>query len=201
MIATTIREMCTFCAERLHVSPALRIAAALDSSAKTGAVSGSLITEPLERFRLPSLEQVGYEVPIARSIATNWWGTGCRIEGPGGLFLQGGIAYAVGLAWAASHLSKERFDMLVEYYEKRTARESHFRRVPYRAGERTVGIGFVIFHALSKQPDVWNSLQQLTSEFWGRNVLEDVVLARLQEAGVPTRDFVRMRFQRTDTPQ
>jgi hypothetical protein len=67
-----------------------------------------------------------------------------------------------------------------------TARESHFRQVPYRAGERTVGIGFVIFHALSKQPDVWNSLQQLTSEFWGRNAFEDVVLARLEEAGVPT---------------
>jgi hypothetical protein len=56
----------------------------------------------------------------------------------------------------------------------------------------------VLYEELSRKPRLWKLLQELTSEFWGSEVPEELVLKRLAEGGVPTPNFTRKRFLRDD---
>jgi hypothetical protein len=149
-------------------------------------------------FRLPELKQSGYEFPIAREIAGIWWGAGVRIEGTEGIQLFIGISFAIGLAWAQSHMYRKAFDALLQFYRQRMISTPRFKQVGYRPGERSAGMGMVIYEALAREPRLWTTLQELTTEYWGFYVPEDLVLARLEKGGVSRKDFVRKRFRRTE---
>lgn len=195
-ICSQVRQVCAYLGERLQAYPALRIAAVLDSSAKTGSMPGALLTQPPESFRLPQRDQSGNENSIARAIATNWWGEGCQIAGPSGLYLAGGISFALGLTWTQDHTSSGFFETLLASYQQRVVLSSPSIRSEFRPGERSIGIGLVLYEALMREPGTWKVLQQLTLEFWGCYAAEEVVLRRMREAGVPIGDFDRKRFLR-----
>lgn len=197
-IDETIRGMCDFYVDRFELSPKLRIGAALQSTRKSRAMAGALLTEPLSRYRRPTPESEPNPFHIARQIATNWWGVGCRVHGARGFYLDGGIAFAAGLAWMERNIADEPFGGVLEFYKERLVAESRFWPKPFQPGERTIGIGLVIFDALRDSPKVWRVLQELTNEFWGRFAPEEIVIAHLEGAGVPTRDFVRKRFHRPE---
>lgn len=195
---STIHQMTHFLGDELRVNPGLRIMVDLDSTRTTRSVAGPILAQSLKRFRLQKLDQSTNEFPIARAIAGNWWGAGVRIEGALGIHLFNGIAFALGLAWAQSYALKGSFDALLEYYRERMVTTPRFRQVEYRPGERSIGIGMVLYEALIQEPSLWTSLSELTREFWGQYVPEELVLARLEKDGVSRRDFARKHFCRTD---
>lgn len=195
-ICATLHGMHDFFSERLKARPALRLAVVVNSSSETKGVSGALLTRPLENFQLPGLHQPAHEFPVARDVASTWWETGCRIEGDGGFHLSAGISFALGLAWTKLHTSEERFYSLVQWYRQRMVPAARFAATEFRPGERLIGIGMVLFEALEKRPALWNTLQELTNDYWGAYAPKDVVLAQLEKGGVPTKDFTRKRFHR-----
>lgn len=197
-IRATIDQMCNFFRDSLNAPSGLRIAAALDSHGTARSVSGPLIAQSIDRFRLPELNQSGHEFPIAREIAANWWGTGVRVEGAEGVYLSGGIAFALGLFWTQSHAPKNFFDELLQYYTDRMVDGAQFNHVALRPGERTAAIGIVVYQALASNPKLWTVLQQLTSEFWSCYVPENVLLASLKKGGFPESEFADKRFLRDD---
>jgi hypothetical protein len=197
-IRSTISQMCSFFGDRLRAQPGLRIAAALDSGRNARSVSGPLLAQSLDRFRLPELDQPGHEFPIAREIAANWWGTGVRIEGVDGIYLSGGIAFALGLLWTQSHAPKNVFDVLLQYYAERMVDSARFKHIGFRPGERSAGIGMVVYEALARIPKLWTVLQHLTAEFWSCSVPDNVVLESLGKVGFPVEEFARKRFLRDD---
>jgi hypothetical protein len=197
-IRSTIIQMCSFFSDRLRAQPGLRIAAAVDSGSNARSVSGPLIAQSLDRFRLPELDQTGNEFPIAREIAANWWGTGVRIEGLEGIYLSGGIAFALGLHWAQSHAPTNSFDVLLKYYAERMVDSARFKHIEFQPGERTAGIGMVVYEALAREPKLWTVLQQLTAEFWSCSVPDNVVLESLGKGGFPIKEFTGKRFLRAD---
>lgn len=188
--------MCIFFAERLNAHPGLRIAAALTSSRETRSMPGSLLVQPAERFRLPSINQAGYEFPIAREIASNWWGVGCRIGGENGHYFEEGVSFALGLAWAKSYTNNKSFAALLGWYEERMVPTISLGKNEFRPGERSIGAGMVLYRALAKNAELWKVLQQLTAECWGKFSPEEEVVARLRGGGFPTEDFSRKRFHR-----
>jgi hypothetical protein len=161
-VRSTIGQMCNYFSEKLHAPSSLRIAAALDSGVNARSVSGPLLAQSVDRFRLPELNQSGHEFPIAREIAANWWGAGVRVEGPGGVYLTGGIAFALGLLWTQSHAPRNFFDALLQYYTERMVDSARYEHVRFRPGERSAGIGTIVYEALASNPKLWTVLQQLT---------------------------------------
>jgi hypothetical protein len=197
-ICSTIQQISRFFGEKLSAHPALRVLVDLDSTCETRSVSGPLVAQALSRFRLPEIKQSGYEFPIARNIAGMWWGAGVRIEGAEGIQLFTGISFAIDLAWAQSHIYRKAFDALLEYYRERMIPTPRFGHVEYHPGERSIGIEMILYEALAQRPRLWITLQELTREYWGSYVPEDLVLTRLEKGGVSRRELARKRFRRTD---
>jgi len=195
-IYSTIREMCAYVGERLQVHPIVRIGAELNAPAKSQSLPGPLLLQPLERFRRPSQPHAAPEFPTARDVANNWWGAGCRIDGPNAIYLNNGIAWAIGLAWAKAHVRPREFDLLLAYYQERMIRYSRLAKPAVRPGERSVGMGVVLYDALSTNSEAWNALRKLTAEYWACLVPEQVVLSSLDEVGVPVADLEQRRFHR-----
>ena len=197
-LCAKLREMCTDIGDLFQLRPELRIAAALGMPEKAPSVSGPLLTEPHSRYQLDGIDQPMRDFPIARHIASNWWGAGCRIEGADDHYLWLGISWAVGLCWTEAHIPRHVFEALYGFYAEKMVRTSRFTKPMFRPGERTVGIGIVLYESLVTNPAAWDALRRLTAEFWGCHAPEAVVLSSLKKAGVPIRDFKRRRFQRTD---
>lgn len=197
-IFLTLQQMARYVGDKLGAHPGLRIAVDLNATQNTRSVSGPLLTHELSRFRLPELKQPGYEFPVARDVAGIWWGAGIRIRGDDGIHLANGISFAIGLAWAESHMYKKTFNALLEFYRQQMVSTPRFKGVDYRPGERSIGMGMVIYEVLARRESLWRSLDEMTKEFWGYYVPEELVLGGLEKGGVARRDFARRHFRRVD---
>lgn len=197
-INSTIQQMARFFGDRLSAHPGMRIVIDLNSTRESRRVSGPLLAQPISRFRLPGTKEPAHELPIARAVAGIWWGAGVRIEGQEGIQLFLAIAFALGLVWTQSHEQRKTSDALLQYYRERMIPTQRFKQVEYRAGERSLGMGMVIYEALLKRPKLWATLQALTTEYWGYFVPQDLVFTHFEKGGLPRDEFERKRFRRTD---
>ena len=135
-------------------------------------------------------------MPIARQLASNWWGVGCKISGPRGINLASGICFALALAWSKSHSSMQYFNGLMEYYRVRLVRNRPFSKHNVRTGAGSIPIGMAIYDALINERAVEECIRRLTVENWATFVPEEKVVNALRDAGVSVKNFDRQRFIR-----
>lgn len=129
-----------------------------------------------------------FDVWLASEYAAIWWGTGCKIIGPGAAELSIGITTAMGLLWTKYIGETEIVERTLEIFR------GHLRGSLIRDWWESAqgkprsalmfGTTLSIYDRLQHEGEALEAIQALTRANWGKYVWSTDVAARLAEVGV-----------------